>query len=137
MNDCGPMLLATRSRRCINSATRSLSSKTGAGGVSLMFDGTGISLPARTATPNGLSSATHTQTANRANATRILFDFVISVLLLEPQKSLPTVDCLLRRWLWRRRRLLATTVRSRRTEDLPLAVLRNHDFHAVRRCNDL
>src|SRR6185436_2455359 len=86
MNDCGPMLLATRSRRCINSATRSLSSKTGAGGVSLMFDGMGISPVARTATRNGLSSATQTQTANRANATRILFDF-ISVLLLEPQKS--------------------------------------------------
>src|SRR5215217_6703475 len=88
MNDCGPTLLATRSRRWINSATLSLSSKTGAGGVSLMFDGTGVSLPARTAVPNGLSSAAHTQTANRANATRILIDFVIlSSLLLEPQKS--------------------------------------------------
>src|ERR1051326_5006397 len=87
MNDCGPMLLATRSRRCANSATLSLSSKTGAGGVSLMFDGAAVSLVARTATPTEVSSARQTQTANRANATRILFDFLISILLLEQRNQ--------------------------------------------------
>jgi hypothetical protein len=85
MNDCGLMLFATRSRRWTNSATLSLSSNTGAGGVILMFDGAAVSLVARTATP--LSSVAQTQTANRANATRIQFGFLISILLLEPQKS--------------------------------------------------
>jgi hypothetical protein len=82
MNDCGPTLWATRSRLCINSATRSLSSKAGAGGVILMFDGTALSLVALTAMA-GLSIASDVHNASSAKITRVVFDFLISILLLE------------------------------------------------------
>jgi hypothetical protein len=76
MNDCGPTLWATRSRLCINSPTRSLSSKVGAGGVILMFDGIALSLVAVTAEPAVLSIANERQTASRAKITRVLVNFI-------------------------------------------------------------
>src|SRR5690242_7106765 len=81
MNDCGPIVCATRSRRCINSATRSLSSKTGAGGVMRMFAGTGGSALSRTAKLAGPNTATSAHTDRKAKDTRIGFVFVIWVLL--------------------------------------------------------
>src|SRR5687767_10133305 len=81
--DCGPMLWATRSLRCINSATLSLLSKTGAGGVMRMFGATGLSFPAlvaRTATSAGASIANKAQIASNTKPTRVFFDFFISVL---------------------------------------------------------
>jgi hypothetical protein len=59
-----------------------LSSKAGAGGVTLMFDGMDLSLPARTATA-GLSIASEIQSASSAKNTRVVIDFLISILLLE------------------------------------------------------
>src|SRR5262249_42052081 len=73
MNDCGPTLWATRSRRCINSATRSFSSNVGAGGVILMFEGM---LVPRTARPAGLTTAKATKRASSAKITRVVFNFI-------------------------------------------------------------
>jgi hypothetical protein len=71
------MLWATRSRRCFSSAIRSLSSKTGAGGVRRIFGATGISLFARTAVLVVLNAKTNRQVASRAKDTLIDFIFVI------------------------------------------------------------
>src|SRR5215204_2443245 len=79
------MLWATRSRRCFSSATRSLSSNAGAGGVILMLDGIALSFFARTATPTGLSMARHANRASSANTTRVVF--FISVLLKFSRKD--------------------------------------------------
>src|SRR5215212_7193262 len=87
MNDCGPMLWATRSRRCFSSARRSLSANAGAGGVMRMLEGIALSfqaLVARTAT-SGLSIAKHANRASSANITRVVF--FIFVLLNQPQKA--------------------------------------------------
>src|SRR5687768_18601843 len=77
------MLWATRSLRWINSATLSLLSKTGAGGVMRMLGATDLSLLAffaRTATSAGASIANKAQTASNTKSTRVFFDFFISVL---------------------------------------------------------
>src|SRR5215212_5421033 len=90
MNDCGPMLWATRSRRCFSSARRSLSANAGAGGVIRMLEGIALSflaLVARTAT-SGLSIAKHANRASSANITRVVF--FIFVLLNQPQKAQST-----------------------------------------------
>src|ERR1044072_1832503 len=79
MNDCGPMLWATRSRRCFSSAIRSLSSNAGAGGAMRMLDGMAVPLVALTATLTGLSMAKHANRASSANIARVVF--FISVLL--------------------------------------------------------
>src|SRR5215213_1548676 len=87
MNEFGPMLWATRSRRCLSSATRSLSANAGAGGVIRMLEGIALSflaLVARTAT-SGLSIAKHANRASSANITRVVF--FIFVLLNQPQKA--------------------------------------------------
>src|SRR5205085_3210604 len=119
MNDCGPTLWATRSRRCINSATRSLSSNTGAGGVSLMFEAAGLSLFA----PAELTNAITAQITNNTNATR---DFLIYVLLL---KFLCLLVAELRRWLWCR--IISTAIGASGAENPLLSILRNQHAHAV------
>src|ERR1700752_877313 len=75
MNDCGPTLCATRSRLCINSARRSLSSNVGAGGGILMLDGIALSLVALTA-PAGPIIAREIHNASSAKITRVVFDFI-------------------------------------------------------------
>src|ERR1044072_3447350 len=85
------MLWATRSRRCFSSATRSLSSNAGAGGVMRILDGMALSFPART--PTELSIARHATSANSANVGTLnvfllfilcLFMAVLMVLVLAP-----------------------------------------------------
>jgi len=82
MSDCGPALWATRSRRCFNSAIRSLSSNTGGGGVSLMLAATGLSAFARTETSAGLSIANAAKKASAKKAARVVLEFLIYLLLL-------------------------------------------------------
>jgi hypothetical protein len=59
-----------------------LSSKAGAGGVILMFEGALLSLLALTAMA-GLNIASEIESASRAKNTRVVIDFLISILLLE------------------------------------------------------
>jgi hypothetical protein len=113
-----------------------------------MTDGIGRSLVARTETFAGLSIASDAQIAANTKTPRAVFNFLIefSDEKMSPAKAqsataflkalcafVPLREKKFQLWGWRRLRRSSTTIRPRRTENLSLAVLRDHKSASIRR----